>query len=313
MRVDSKQQIKQAVQVSKLYYLDGATQAEIGKKLNLSRPTISRLLQFAREKNIVKISINDPLSNIEDLQHQLKEKYQLKDVIISTPESNETAEILSSLGKATARYLDKKVKDNDVIGVSWGKTLVSVARQLIPNDRKNVQVVYLKGTVANSTHNNYVVEVTKCFNKCYHTQAQILPLPLIFENKQIKEMVIKDKFINEILDTGKRTSVALFTVETTEQDATLFELGYFNDQQIKTLQEKAAGDLVSRFIDERGKIVDDQLNDRTVAIALDDLKQARESVLIAGGMNKLKAIKAALAGKYANVLVTDSLVAQHLL
>lgn len=174
-------------------------------------------------------------------------------------------------------------------------------------------MVYLKGTVANSTHNNYVVEVTKCFNKCYHTQAQILPLPLIFENKQIKEMVIKDKFINEILDTGKRTSVALFTVETTEQDATLFELGYFNDQQIKTLQEKAAGDLVSRFIDERGKIVDDQLNDRTVAIALDDLKQARESVLIAGGMNKLKAIKAALAGKYANVLVTDSLVAQHLL
>lgn len=311
--MDSKQQIKQAVQVSKLYYLDGATQAEIGKKLNLSRPTISRLLQFAREKNIVKISINDPLSNIEDLQHQLKEKYQLKDVIISTPESNETAEILSSLGKATARYLDKKVKDNDVIGVSWGKTLVSVARQLIPNDRKNVQVVYLKGTVANSTHNNYVVEVTKCFNKCYHTQAQILPLPLIFENKQIKEMVIKDKFINEILDTGKRTSVALFTVETTEQDATLFELGYFNDQQIKTLQEKAAGGLVSRFIDERGKIVDDQLNDRTVAIALDDLKQARESVLIAGGMNKLKAIKAALAGKYANVLVTDSLVAQHLL
>lgn len=313
MRVDSKQQIKQAVQVSKLYYLDGVTQAEIGKKLNLSRPTISRLLQFAREKNIVKISINDPLSNIEDLQHQLKEKYQLKDVIISTPESNETAEILSSLGKATARYLDKKVKDNDVIGVSWGRTLVSVARQLIPNDRKNVQVVYFKGTVANSTHNNYVVEVTKCFNKCYHTQAQILPLPLIFENKQIKEMVIKDKFINEILDTGKRTSVALFTVETTEQDATLFELGYFNDQQIKTLQEKAAGDLVSRFIDERGKIVDDQLNDRTVAIALDDLKQARESVLIAGGMNKLKAIKAALAGKYANVLVTDSLVAQHLL
>ena len=311
--MDSKQQIKQAVQVSKLYYLDGVTQAEIGKKLTLSRPTISRLLQFAREKNIVKISINDPLSNIEDLQHQLKEKYQLKDVIISTPESNETAEILSSLGKATARYLDKKVKDNDVIGVSWGRTLVSVARQLIPNDRKNVQVIYLKGTVANSTHNNYVVEVTKCFNKCYHTQAQILPLPLIFENKQIKEMVIKDKFINEILDTGKRTSVALFTVETTEQDATLFELGYFNDQQIKTLQEKAAGDLVSRFIDERGKIVDDQLNDRTVAIALDDLKQARESVLIAGGMNKLKAIKAALAGKYANVLVTDSLVAQHLL
>lgn len=174
-------------------------------------------------------------------------------------------------------------------------------------------MVYLKGTVANSTHNNYVVEVTKCFNKCYHTQAQILPLPLIFENKQIKEMVIKDKFINEILDTGKRTSMALFTVETTEQDATLIELGYFNDQQIKTLQEKAAGGLVSRFIDERGKIVDDQLNDRTVAIALDDLKQARESVLIAGGMNKLKAIKAALAGKYANVLVTDSLVAQHLL
>ena len=55
--MDSKQQIKQAVQVSKLYYLDGVTQAEIGKKLNLSRPTISRLLQFAREKNIATVKI----------------------------------------------------------------------------------------------------------------------------------------------------------------------------------------------------------------------------------------------------------------
>ena len=33
-----------------LYYRDGFTQAEIAKKLNISRPTVVNYLQLAREK-----------------------------------------------------------------------------------------------------------------------------------------------------------------------------------------------------------------------------------------------------------------------
>lgn len=312
--MDTKHQIKQAVTISQLYYLEGATQAQIAKQLNLSRPTISRALQYARDNNIVNIQVNDPLSNVDDLRAQLQRKYQLDDVVIADvgPTGN-YQEDLDLLGQAAAAYLPQIIQDNDTIGISWGRTLAAVARHLQPSDRKNVQVVYLKGTVANSTHNNFVVEVTKHFNACYHTQAEILPLPVIFDNQDIKKMVVKDRFIHSILTAAQQAQVALFTVGTTSPDATLFELGYLNKKEIAKLQRESVGDIVSQFVDADGQIVDPALTARTVALPIDQLKEKRQAVLVAGGMAKLPAIRAALAGRYANVLVTDTNVALHLI
>lgn len=312
--MDTKRQIKQAVTISRLYYLEGATQAQIAKQLNLSRPTISRALQYARDNNIVNIQVNDPLSNVDDLKAQLQRKYQLDDVVIADVGSaGNYQEDLDLLGQAAAAYLPQIIHDNDTIGISWGRTLAAVARHLQPSDRKNVQVVYLKGTVANSTHNNFVVEVTKHFNACYYTQAEILPLPVIFDNQDIKKMVVKDRFIHSILTAAQQAQVALFTVGTTAPDATLFELGYLSKQEIAKLQKESVGDIVSQFVDANGQIVDPALTARTVALPIEQLKEKRQAVLIAGGMAKLPAIRAALAGRYANVLVTDTNVALHLI
>ncbi|WP_275087089.1 sugar-binding domain-containing protein [Limosilactobacillus caecicola] len=52
---------------------------------------------------------------------------------------------------------------------------------------------------------------------------------------------------------------------------------------------------------------------RTMAISLAALKATRQSILVAGGTNKLPAIRAALNGGYANVLVTDLNDAEALL
>lgn len=312
--MDTKHQIKQAVTISKLYYLEGATQAQIAKKLNLSRPTISRALQYARENDIVNIQVNDPLSNVDDLQTQVRRKYGLDAVVIAENDaSDDPQKSLDLLGQAAANYLPKIIQDNDIIGISWGRTIAAVARHLLPSERKNVQAVYLKGTVANSTHNNFVIDVTKHFNDCYHTQAQILPLPVIFDNEEIKKMVTKDRFINHIITAARQAQVALFTVGTTAPDTTLFELGYLTPKEISYLQENSVGDIISQFIDANGKIVDPQINARTMALPLDQLKEKRDAVLVAGGMAKLPAIKAALHGKYANILVTDFQVALRLI
>lgn len=309
----SRKQIQQAVEISKLYYLKGVTQANIARQLNLSRPTVSRAIQFARDHQIVNIQINDPLSDVKALSQQIKEMYHLKQVVIAEPVENNPQSILDALGKSAAELLPQLIRDNDVIGVSWGQTLDAVGKHLQPSDRKNIEVVYLKGTVANSTHNNFVVNVTESFNHSFHTQAQILPLPVIFDNAKIKSMVMQDHFIEKIVTTAEHTDVAIFTVGTTEDDSTLFSLGYLTPEEIKKLQKTSVGDIVSQFVNEQGQIVDTELTDRTMAIPLESLKSTRDSVLVAGGMNKLPAIKAALNGKYANVLVTDLQNAQALM
>ena len=107
--------------------------------------------------------------------------------------------------------------------------------------------------------------------------------------------------------------MALFTVGTTAPDATLFELGYLNKKEIAKLQKESVGDVVSQFVDADGQIVDPALTARTVALRIDQVKEKRQAVLVAGGVAKVPAIRAALAGRYANVLVTDTNVALHLI
>lgn len=311
--MNADRQIQQAVEISKLYYLKGITQAEIARKLHLSRPTVSRAIQFARDHQIVKIQIDDPLNDVRSLERQISQKYHLDRTVIAEPVENNPQAILSAIGKAAANLLPQIIQDDDVIGVSWGRTLDAVGQHLQPSDRKNIRVVYLKGTVANSTHNNFVVSVTRAFNENFHTQAQILPLPVIFDNAKIKSMVMQDHFIDNIVTAAEHTDVAMFTVGTTEDNATLFSLGYLSPAEIKKLQRTAVGDIVSQFVNEQGQIVDPTLSDRTMAIPLDRLKATRQSILVAGGMNKLPAIKAALNGGYANVLVTDLQNAQRLI
>jgi len=78
------------VRVCDLYYNQGISQQQIAKDLNLSRPTVSRVLALAREQGIVKISI----SNVDAVEHwelerKLEKEYGLQEVIIVGENSSE--------------------------------------------------------------------------------------------------------------------------------------------------------------------------------------------------------------------------------
>lgn len=54
---------KLAISAAKLYYQSGFSQAEIAKELQLSRPSVSRLLQYAKDMGFVRIEIFDPIED----------------------------------------------------------------------------------------------------------------------------------------------------------------------------------------------------------------------------------------------------------
>ncbi len=307
------EQLKRIINISRLYYQDGLSQIEIAKKIGVSRPTIAKALQSARDNGIVKIEIVDPFMDIHTLQKQLQRKYRLKRVIVTFPQDHTETSVLNSLGNATAEYLNDIVNDNDIIGINWGKTMEAIAKHLHESQRQNVKVVQLKGSVTNSHESNFSTDITKHFNRAFHTQASILPLPVIFDDPQIKSVAIKNRFINNVIQEGEDANIAIFTVGTTRANAMLFRLGYLDNATIEGLKKEAVGDIISHFITKDGSIADISLDARTVAIPLDKLKNKAYSILVAGGEKKLAAIHAALIGKYANVLVVDELAAKKLL
>lgn len=308
---DEKQRL--SIEAARLYYLSDYSQQDIAARLGVSRPTVSRLLQYAKERGYVRIDIVDPLEDLDALAQDLKRKYTLDTVMVCYSPLNEYQEIQKHISRKAAEYLHEIVQDTDIIGVTWGTTMYSVARQLQPKQVKGVEVVQLKGGVSHSHVNTYAAEIVNLFAEAYHTAARYLPLPVIFDSIAVKEMVEKDRHIQRIIELGRQANIAVFTVGTVKDDALLFRLGYFNKEEQERLQRTGAGDICSRFFDAQGNICIDEINNRTVGIDLSDLRKKEKSILVAGGQRKIEAIQAALTGKYANILVTDQYTAQALL
>lgn len=311
--MDNHNKIKTALKVCHLYYEDGLSQGEIATKLAISRPTISRLLQFARDQGLLKIEIVDPLKDLDTLAKQLEHKFNLKKVLLIYDATNDLTAINEKLGAVTADYLDEIVKDQDSIGISWGKTLESVANHLHASKANNVSVVQLKGSVAASELNNFANDIIAKFSSAFHTDAVNLPLPVIFDNATTKQVVMQDRFIDAIIQAGLNTNIALFTSGTVRSDAMLFNLGYLNDAEIERVKAQAVGDVISRFITADGQVADADIDSRTVGSPLSALCEKEYSILISGSSRKVASIKGALLGGYANVLITDSQTATTLL
>lgn len=304
---------RQAISAAKLYYQSGYSQQDIAQEMQLSRPSVSRLLQYAKDKGFVHIEIIDPIQDQGTLARDLIAAYGPKDVCIANAPIDKEEDIKKYIGISGAKYLNDIIQDGDIIGVGWGTTLNSLSHSLIPRPLKGAQIVQLEGGIPLTASETYAHRILEKFSNNYETIAQYLPLPVIFDSKEVKEMVCRDRHIQRVLDLGKNSNIAIFSVGTVRDTALFFRLGYADAHEKEYLKTHSVGDICSRFFDESGAIASEQLNDRTVAIDLEQLRTKEYSILLSGGEAKTASIRAALCGGYANVLITDQFTARRLL
>ncbi|MCR5176295.1 MAG: sugar-binding transcriptional regulator [Anaerovibrio sp.] len=304
---------KLSITVARLYYRSEYSQQRIAEELEISRPSVSRLLQYAKDKGYVKIQIMDPVEDMSNMEQMLMEKYRLNEVRLASSTLNDENEIKKYIGIKAAEYLDSIVHDGDIIGVGWGTTLYNMSCSLVPKVLKGAQIVQLEGGVTHSKWRNYAKDILENFANNYSTIAQYLPLPVIFGSREVKEMVDQDRHIKRVLELGNHANIAIFSVGTVRPNALFFRLGYTDAEEKTKIQKTAVGDICSRFFDDDGHICNKELDARTVGITLDELRGKEHSIMIAGGEAKIPAIRAALKGNYANVFITDQFTAKQLL
>ena len=307
--MDDKKRIILALKTATLYYRDGLNQNDIAAELDISRATVSRLLQFCRERGLVTIKINNPIAPLHQLEVDLLAKYPALRKIIIVPGENDP---LEEVGQAGANYIERIVQNGDIIGLGWGKTVYQVGLHLNPKDVSDITVVQMKGSMSNTDTRNYAFETVNTFANAFNTIPQYLPLPVIFDHAKTRELVANDTHIKHIMKLGVKSNIAVFTVGTVRDSALLFKLGYFTKQEQQTLQEEAVGDVFSRFIDGKGRIVNQQINERTIGIALPELRKKKHSILVAANVAKVPAVHGVLTAGYANTLVIDQESANNL-
>src|SRR5258708_8396006 len=72
-----EEKLEIAVRAAWLYHVAGNTQAEIARKLQISRPTAQRLVAFALERGLVKVRVNHKVASCLELSVALRQQYSL--------------------------------------------------------------------------------------------------------------------------------------------------------------------------------------------------------------------------------------------
>jgi len=301
------------VKVARLAYDHGLSQGEIAKRIGTSRSTVSRMLREARERGIVTVVIHDPTERAEKLSQALKETYGLKEAIVVPTELESEPAVRPLLAQAVVGLLADVVRDNDIVGVSWGRTMGEIARRLHPMTKRGVSVVQLNGGLNRADLPGYPNYVTGRFAQAFGATAYVLPVPAIVRMPALRRELESDPATKTVLDLARNASVALFSVGVIGVESVLVQSGYLQLHELQQLQLRGAvGDVIGRYYDSRGQICDRELDSRTIGIELAELKEKRYAIAVAGGVEKRQAIRGGLLGGYFNTLVTDQFTALEL-
>ncbi len=295
-----------AIRAAELYYEDAKTQEEIGAILHLTRWKVGRLLARARELGFIRIEIVHPRARRLSAERMLREKFGLKDAVVVQSEHRSAPEIQARVAQAAADYLTGMRPVPRTLGVSWGRTLQGVADCLRHGWATRVDVVQINGGVSLNrmagTASATAVEIAHKGSG----QATLLPSPAILEHLETKRAIERDRTVAQVLERARAADAFLFSAGVADASSVHVDSGYITAADVDELVARGAvGDVLGRYIDAAGEIVDTQLDDRTVGLGLDEIRRAATAIAVIAGRPKHAVTKAVVTSGLCTVLVTD--------
>ena len=141
------------------------------------------------------------------------------------------------------------------------------------------------------SYSNYLIERLATILNCDGYQ---LLSPLMVSTPEVKQTLIREKSIKEILDMAEHADLGITGIGTIEPDSNAMGDPMLDQEMIYELStQKGVGELV--------------------ALDLEAFLKIPVRVGAAGGVEKKEAILSVLKGEWINVLITDEEVANYLL
>ncbi|MGY3742393.1 sugar-binding transcriptional regulator [Leuconostoc inhae] len=301
------------LRIARLYYIEGLEQNQIAKKEGISRPTVSRLLATARESGFVSIRVNDDVRDSQVLAEQLETIYShIKFNVISTAQDDNKIKS-EKVAIATATYLHKLIKNGDIIGIGTGREIHEVAKQLNVKNVKDVEILPLTGIFTSQEYRQFDAEIATLFSKAYNTAAQLLPLPIVFDELTTKLIVENEKQIRYLEKLARVANIIVFTVNDLKNSALLHNSTYISEKEKQNIEYEAVGEVLAHFIGSNGEAVSQDLDSRTVSLPLENIGYKENSILIIDDVSQVSTAHILLKCNLVSQMFIDQQTAQTLL
>jgi deoxyribonucleoside regulator len=309
------------LECARLHYVDKLNKTEIAARLRISGTHVARWLREAEEAGIVAIAVKLP-SDYDTLAAGIRDRFGLHTVKV-VDFSDDYAHLLKNLGRGGAALFEEicQIRWGARVGLGGGITLYEVVEALDTKPRQiELYPLALVGRGSELDHVDSVFLVTALYfksrpaAKAFVVGVPPLPQSRVKAQQFTADLLTEVDEVREVYRAARNVEVAFVGLRTLPPDrGVLKEFGKVG-LDLKTLKGKGAVGMINyNYFDQRGA----QIGAYFLTVSVQDLQEMssnadKKVVLVAGGLHKFEAIKAALAHRMCNMLVTDHRTAQQL-
>ncbi|MDP9800585.1 DNA-binding transcriptional regulator LsrR (DeoR family) [Arcanobacterium wilhelmae] len=306
-----------AYEAAVMYFVQDEKMETIAKKLKVSRSTVSRLIQHARETGMVRISLNPPDSTVNSLAGRLEERFGVKAFIAPVSASADSARRMQAVANLAAQVLSDSVEDETVVAAAWGNMVSAVAEQLPMKKVSGVRVVQLNGAAtgdnAGMPHAGAIMEK---IGEAFSAQVIHFAVPAFFDYPETRTQLWKERSVSSVIELGRNADVAIFGVgsQAAAASSLVYSGGYFTHEELVELdQAGVVGDVCTVMFRADGTFEDLDVNFRASGPSPNELTGIKKRILAVSGQPKAVAALAGLRAGVATDLVIDESTALTLL
>lgn len=295
--------------VARSHYLDGESKVEIAESLGISRFRVARLLDRALADGVVKITIND--DGLEDpvLSALLRERLGLSECVVVRCYGDEE-KVRRQVGGAAASLLSATLRDDEVLGLTWGRTLTATTSQLTSLPR--CTVVQLTGSVSGELGSSPIEIVRQASQRAGGAVYPIFS-PLFVDDAQTAASLRQHPDIKLALDFFGSITTAVMSVGSWDpQNSQVPEV--IPEADVRRARERGCvADIAGILIGADGQLIDPEFQERCVSISYAQLDAIPRVMAVAADAGKANAIRAVTRAGLISSLVTDHELAEALL
>ncbi|XES86364.1 sugar-binding transcriptional regulator [Franconibacter pulveris] len=303
------------VKIATLYYMEGKKQSDIASLLHLSQSFVSRALTRCQKEGLVKITVVQPGNIFVSLEKALEQQYGIRQaIVVDVGDSPNSAQIKHAIGSAAAHYVETRLRPEDIVGISsWSSTIRCMVDEMHPQNIRARGVIQLLGGVG-PNGNVQATILTQQLAAHLDCPAWLLPSQSIERSVEEKKRLLDSPEVADAVSRFAQVDVAIVGIGDLEPSQLLKNSGnYYDEEMLKLLAKRGAvGDICLHYYDAQGKPVLSREEDPVIGMELQQIRDCKHVIALAGGEEKRNAIHGALVGNYIDVLITDYPTARSL-
>jgi DNA-binding transcriptional regulator LsrR (DeoR family) len=308
-----RSRLDDAARAGWLYFIAGHTQDEIAKMLQVSRASAQRLVSLCLAERLITFRLEHPIAACMELAFRLKERFDLahSEVVPADP-----AAPLSTAGIAErcANLLETTLRSETpvIVALGTGRAVRAAVERVSPIDRPNHQIVSLVGNISADGSASFFDTVGRLADRT-GARHYPMPLPFLMSSEDERNRMVRIDPIARVKAVAAKADLRLIGIGQMDQKAQVHVDGFVTREELfEMMRLGAVGEITGWAYDAKGRLIKGGTNRRLTSIP-PQVPAQTATIAAAIGQAKVPAIKAALAGRLVNGLITDEITARAVL